>query len=409
MTAVTGLGAVCPVGLGMEAAWESLLAGTSGISGITSFDTTDFSVRIAGQVAPFDPEAYLPRQDCRRFDSYALYGIVAGIQALTDAGIGPDDVEPERFSIVVGTGYGCTAANTAAVRLLDDKGPSRFGPGPAVYGAQDIVATYLSLRYQALGEAFSVSAACASGNVAVGQGHRLVESGEADVVLVIGSEGAVEPRDLAIVSGSRALTATHNNSPGTASRPFDRGRDGFVLSAGGAALVLESEGHARRRGASTLARLVAYGAASDGHHLTAPHPQGRGAVRAMRKALASAGVRLGDRVHVNAHGTSTPLNDAIEAQAIVEVFGSRAGEIPVTSTKSLTGHMIGAAGTFEAAASVMALRTGWVPPTANCDDPEFAIDVVRGEARKVDPTWVMSNSFGFGGHCTSIVLAAGDG
>lgn len=406
MTSVTGLGTVNPVGLGMEESWESLLKGRSGIRRIHRFDTQEFSVAIAGEVVAFDPEEFLPTPDVRRLDSYAVYGIVSGIQALTDAGIQPEGVDPDRFSVIVGTGYGCTAANAAAVRLLDERGPSRFGPGPAVYGAQDIVAGYLSLRYQARGEAFSVSAACASGNVAIGQGHRLIASGEADVVLVVGAEGAVEPRDLAIVGGSRALTSSHNDSPETASRPFDRGRDGFVLSAGGAALVLESEAHARRRDARSYARLVGYGAASDAHHLTAPHPEGRGAARAMRSALASAAVPDGAVVHVNAHGTSTPLNDAVEARVIQETCGAWTTECTVTSTKSMTGHMIGAAGTFETAASAMTCRTGWAPPTINCDDLEFpGIDVVRGRARRVNPEFVMSNSFGFGGHCTSVVLA----
>ncbi len=406
---VTGLGALSPLGVGMADNWDALLRGTVGITRITAFDPLEFRVHIAGEVVPFDAAEVLPPQDARRLDSYAQFGVVAGIQAVEDSGLDLAAVDPTRFSIVVGTGYGCTAANTEAVRLLDRSGPARFTPAPAVYGAQDIVAAYLSLRWGALGESLCLSAACASGTIAIGQAMRQIEWGLADVVVVIGADGAVTPRDLAVVCGSRALTATHNDDPKSACRPFDRDRDGFVLSAGAGALVLESAEHAARRGASVRASLVGYGAASDAHHLTAPHPEGRGAVTAMRRALASAGLEPGAVDHVNAHGTGTPKNDEAEAHALRTVFGDHVGAVAVTSTKSMTGHMIGAAGTYEAAATVLACAEGRVPPTMSCPDPEFDfLDVVRDEARATPVTYALTNSFGFGGHCATVVVGPPD-
>ena len=400
---VSGLGAVTPVGTDFTSTWDALLHGSVGIGRITRFDPSDHTVQIAGEIPDFDPSGVLSKPDCRRLETYAQYGIAAAVEALDQAGISPGEVDPERFSFVIGTGYGCTATNTDAVRLFDASGPARFGPLHAVYGAQDVVASYLSLRYQAWGEATSISTACASGNAALGQGLRLIALGEADVVVVVGAEGAVEPRDLAVVGGSRALTSTFNDDPTRASRPFDRNRDGFVLSAGGAAVVLESEQHLKRRGGTSYATMLGYGAATDAHHLTAPHPQGRGAKAAIRKALRSAGVTPDQVGYVNAHGTSTPLNDAVEADAITEVF---AHPVPVSSTKSMTGHMIGAAGVVEAAVAVMSLHTGWVPPTVNCDDPEFEqLNVVHTAGRE-HPRVAISNSFGFGGHCTTTVFGA---
>lgn len=399
---VTGIGAVTPVGIGVGPTWRALLEGASGIRRPTRFDPADHKVQIVGEVPGFDARDHLPKPYDHHMESYAHYGVVAAEEALAQAGLPYAGLDPERFGIVVGTGYGCTRTNADAVHRLDELGPRRMGPTCAVFGAQDIVAGYLSMAHDARGEAVSLSVACASGTAALGHGLRLVRSGAADVVVVVGAEGAVEPKDLAVVAGAQALTSTHNDSPTTASRPFDRARDGFVLSCGGGAMVLESEEHARRRGAKPLARLLGYGAASDAHHLTAPHPEGRGARTAIRKALADA--RRDPRAvdHVNAHGTGTRLNDEVEAAAVRDVIGEGT---EVTSTKSMTGHMIGAAGVVEAIACVEALRTGCVPPTINCDDPEFPfIDVVRTAAREARPRLAVSNSFGFGGHCASVVL-----
>lgn len=406
-TVVTGMGAVTPVGVGVRNAWQALLDARSGVRRISRFDPEGHSVMIGGEVQDFDPAAFLPRPFDHRLETYGQYGVVAALEALDQAGVDPAELDLERVSVVVGTGYGCTATNTEAVRRLDSLGPTRMGPTYSVFGAQDVVAGYLSMRLGATGEALSVSTACASGTVAIGAGLRLLRAGVADLVVVVGAEGAVEPKDLAVVAGARALTATHNDDPSTASRPFDRGRDGFVMSGGGAALVLETAEHATTRGAAPLAEVAGYGAASDAHHLTAPHPEGRGALAAMRKAVAEAGIAPRDIDHVNAHGTSTRLNDAIEAHALSELLGEQAGRAAITSTKSMTGHMIGAAGTFEAIACVQALRTGWVPETANCDDLEFDfLDIVRGGAREARPRIALSNSFGFGGHCASVVLRA---
>ena len=402
---VTGLGAVTPLGVGVDATWSAMLEGTSGIHRVSRFDASDHKVRIAGDILDFDASAHLPKPYDHRLETYAQYGVVAAEEAMRQAGLPGPGTDPDRLSVVVGTGYGCTRTNADAVRRLDAVGPRRLGPTCAVFGAQDIVAGYLSLTHTARGEAVSVSAACASGTVAIGHGLRLLRAGVADAVVVVGAEGAVEEKDLAVVAGAQALTTSHNDDPERASRPFDRDRDGFVLSCGGAAMVLETAEHARARGARALAEVRGYGAASDAHHLTAPHPEGRGARAAMRKALADARVDATEVDHVNAHGTSTRLNDGVEAEALADLLGDRTGRVPVTSTKSMTGHMIGAAGVIEALACVQALDTGWVPPTVNCDDLEYSfLDVVRTGARRKRPGTALSNSFGFGGHCASVVL-----
>lgn len=403
--AITGMGTISPVGNTIPEAWDSLRAGRSGVSLLTGFDTSDYPVKIGGEIRGFDPEEFVGGPDARRMDPYALYAIAAGMQALEDAGIAAGTCVPERFSVLVGTGYGCTSVNAEAVALLQHKGPRAFGPKFAIQQAADVVGSYLSIRFQAFGESFAVNAACASGSVVVGQGMRLIMSGMADVVLVIGADGPIAPRDLAIVSGARALTSTFNDTPERASRPFDRDRSGFVMAAGSAALVLESRDHAAKREAEVLGNLLGYGAASDAYHTTAPHPSGRGAVSAMRKALQSAGLHPNNVDYINAHGTSTLLNDMVEAQAIKDVFEDHALRVPISSTKSMTGHMIGGAGAFELCVAVQAIRTGWVPPTLNCDDPDFeGMDFVPNQARYAGPSVAMSNSFGFGGHCASLIV-----
>lgn len=403
---VTGLGAVTPLGVGVDATWTAMLGGRSGVRRVTRFDATEHRVRIAGDIPDFDASAHLPKPYDHRLETYAQYGVVAAQEALAQAGLADGAPDPDRLSVVVGTGYGCTRTNADAVRRLAEVGPRRLGPTCAVFGAQDIVAGYLSLTHDARGEAVSVSAACASGTVALGHGLRLLRTGAADAVVIVGAEGAVEEKDLAVVAGAQALTTSYNDDPTRASRPFDRDRDGFVLSCGGAAMVLETAAHAGARGAEPLAEVLGYGAASDAHHLTAPHPGGRGARTAMRKALDDARTSAADVGHVNAHGTSTRLNDGVEAHALADLFGAHTPDVTVTSTKSMTGHMIGAAGVIEALACVQALHTGWVPPTVNCDDLEYPfLDVVRTGARPAQPAVALSNSFGFGGHCASVVLA----
>ncbi|NQX28878.1 beta-ketoacyl-[acyl-carrier-protein] synthase family protein [Microbacteriaceae bacterium VKM Ac-2854] len=407
---ITGMGAVTPLGADVPSTWSAMRAGRSGIRRIDRFPVADHTVHIAGDVLDFDPLEYLSAPDARRLESFVQYGVSAAVQALAQAGIDAEDdrIDRERVLVVVGTGYGCTATNADAVDVLAQRGPSGFGPRHAVYGTHDLVATQIAVRYDFRGEAIALSAACASGNAAIGHGRRLIESGEADVVVVAGADGEVLPRDLAVVAGARALTTQFNYDPERASRPFDRERSGFVLAAGGGALVLESEASRAARGARSLAILRGYGASNDAHHVTAPHPDGRGARRAMRTALSTAGVAPERIGYVNAHGTSTRLNDEVEAHALRDVLDGARGTA-ISSTKSMTGHMIGATAVIEAIACVQALRTGWAPPTLNLDDNEFPfLDLVPHTARRFSGRFALSNSFGFGGHATSIVLEASD-
>ncbi|GAA4796447.1 beta-ketoacyl-[acyl-carrier-protein] synthase family protein [Streptomyces sanyensis] len=404
---VTGLGALTPLGNSVSGTWDAMVAGRSGISSITSFDTGDCPVTIGGEIRGFEPAAHMPRTEVRRMDPYARYAVAAAHEALRQAGVAPGVCPPERISILVGSGYGTTKLDADAVRVFDAKGARAVRPYLSAYAAIDIVTAYLSMELGAMGESFAVSAACASGTVVIGEAHRLIERGDADIVVAIGAEDSMSGKDLALTAATRALTSTHNDDPAAASRPFDRARDGFVLSSGAGAVVLESEDSVRRRGSTPLARILGYGAASDAHHITAPHPEGLGARFAMRRALAAARTDPSGIDYVNAHGTSTQLNDRTETLAIQAELGGRAREIPVSSTKSTTGHMIGAAGAVELIACVKALETGLVPPTVNCDDPEFPeMNYVAHTAQEHPLRVAMSNSFGFGGHNAVLVVAA---
>jgi 3-oxoacyl-[acyl-carrier-protein] synthase II len=402
---VTGLGALTPLGNSVSETWEGMVEGRSGITSITGFDPGDCPVTIGGEIRGFEPTDYMPRTEVRRTDPYARYAIAAAHQALEQAGVKPGVCPPERIAVLAGSGYGTTKMDAEAVRLFDTRGARAIRPYMSTYGAVDVVTGYLSVEIGAMGESFAVSAACASGTIVIGEAHRMIERGDADIVVAVGAEDSMSGKDLALTAATRALTSRYNDDPAAASRPFDRARDGFVLSAGAGAVVLESEHSVRRRGVAPLAEIIGYGGASDAHHVTAPHPEGLGARFAMRRALASAGVP-GDAIdYVNAHGTSTQLNDRTETLAIRAELGDRARHIPVSSTKSTTGHMIGAAGAVELIACVKALETGLVPPTINCDDPEFPeMNYVAHTAQEHSLTTVMSNSFGFGGHNAVLVV-----
>ncbi|MCI2957336.1 beta-ketoacyl-[acyl-carrier-protein] synthase family protein [Agromyces atrinae] len=407
---VTGTGAVTPLGGTVESTWAAMRDGRSGIGIIDRFPLDGHSVHISGDVRGFEPLDYFSAPELRRLESVVQYGVAAAVQALDQAGIvaGDASIDLDRVLVVVGTGYGCAATNADAVTVLGERGPGGFGPRHAVYGTHDLIATQIAARYGFRGESIAMSAACASGNVAIGQGKRLIDSGEADIVVVIGADGEVLARDLAVVAGARALTSGFNADPTRASRPFDRGRSGFVLAAGGGAVVLEADASVRARAARSLAVLRGYGSANDAHHVTAPHPEGRGARAAMTKALAVADLPASSVAYVNAHGTSTRLNDEIEAFAIRDVLADADGLL-VSSTKSMTGHMIGATAVVEAIACVEALRSGIAPPTLNLDDPEYPfLDLVPHHARAFTGNFALSNSFGFGGHSTCIVLEASD-
>ncbi|WP_335933743.1 beta-ketoacyl-[acyl-carrier-protein] synthase family protein [Streptomyces sp. PTD5-9] len=402
---VTGLGALTPLGNSVSETWDGMVEGRSGITSITSFDPGDCSVTIGGEIRGFEPTDYMPRTEVRRMDPYARYAVAAAHQALEQAGVKPGICPPERVSVLAGSGYGTTKLDADAVRVFDARGARAVRPHLSAYAAVDIVTAYLSMEIGAMGESFAVSAACASGTVVIGEAHRMIERGDADIVVAVGAEDSMSGKDLALTAATRALTSTFNDDPTAASRPFDRARDGFVLSSGAGAVVLESAESVRRRGVTPLAEIVGYGAASDAHHITAPHPEGLGARFAMRRALAAAGVAADAVDYVNAHGTSTQLNDRTETLAVRAELGERARHIPFSSTKSTTGHMIGAAGAVELIACVKALETGLTPPTINCDDPEFPeMNHVAHTAQEHPLRVVMSNSFGFGGHNAVLVV-----
>ncbi|VXB20097.1 3-oxoacyl-(acyl-carrier-protein) synthase, KASII [Microbacterium sp. 8M] len=415
---VTGLGAVTPSGLDVAALWDAV---TTGRSAVTTLDGPEFAglaVRIGGRVRGFDATGLVDPPLVRRLSPSQLWAVAAADQALAHAGVDPAQVrdgaglpwDAARTAILTATGSGPIDQMQAATRALDARGPRAVPLSLVVHGAPDAAAALLSERYGARGTAHGVTATCASSAIALGEALRRIRHGYADAVLVVGVEDCLNPVNLASNANLRALASGYEADPTAASRPFDRGRRGFVMAQGAAALLLEAENAARERGAETLAVLAGFGESSDAHHPTAPHPAGRGAAEAVAAALADAGLDPDDPDaidHINAHGTGTPAGDAAELAAYTAVFGDRARRIPITATKSSTGHLLGASGAVEAVLAVRALRTGVLPPTINLDDPEFGDwDIVRGAARDVGPIRrVLSPSFGFGGHNGALIFA----
>lgn len=404
---VSGIGAVTPLAVGAEQTWAKVRAGRSGIVSLPA-EYADQSVRIAGLVDDAQIKEALGHAARRRLSRSSQYGVVAGREAVTSAGLVPGEAWPldlDRFVILSATGYGPTDIVHDGTRAIDSRGPRAVSPYLSVFGATDAVSSFLSVEWGTRGPNQGVSAACASGTVGLGEGLRLIRHGYAEAVLVIGTEDAVTPQDMASTANMRALAATFNDDPQKASRPFDRNRSGFVMSAGAAAILLESEESVKARGGEGQAVLTGYGATSDAYHATAPHPEGRGAQRAMCEALRDAGVEPEHIDYINAHGTSTPYNDPTELAAIDMVFGDHSRQVPISATKSMTGHMIGAAGVVEATFCVQAMRDGILPPTINLDDTEFPdFDLVPHTSREASIQRALSNSFGFGGHNATVVL-----
>ncbi|CAM5492307.1 3-oxoacyl-[acyl-carrier-protein] synthase 2 [Streptomyces spiroverticillatus] len=401
---ITGTGVISPIGGTTREFWDSLVAGRSGIRVITRYDPDTLPTRFAGEVVDFDARTYMPNKVGRRLDRFAQFALAAAMQAVQEAGLTVTEESAPRTSVLVGTGYGAGHFTRNAVLTLRDEGRRRMNAYFAAAGSSDSATVEIANWLGARGPSGAMVAACATGAVCIGDAMRLIRHGYADVVVAGGSDDAVNPLDLATSANSGALSR-RTDRPELASRPFDRNRDGFVMGAGAGVVVLESLEHAVRRGATVLGELAGYGVTTDAHHSTHPHPDGRDAKRAMLEALADAGVKPEQVDHVSAHGTSTPLNDRIESKVIREVFGERAPKIPVTSIKSMTGHMIGAAGAVELIAALQTVRTGVVPPTVNCDDPEDPeLDYVPHRARRHPARVVMSNSFGFGGHNAVLVV-----
>jgi len=402
---VTGMGAITPLGPTVEATWTAMVAGRSGVGPIRSFDPAGLSVRIAAEVAEgdFDPSEHFESRDTRRMDRFAQLGLVAARQAVADSGL---DVaaRPERVGVVFGSGLGGVTTLVEQAGVLAERGPTRVSPFLVPMMIPNMVAGQLAIETGATGPSSCTVTACAASATAIGAAADLIRLGRVDAAIAGGSDAAITPLCVAAFAQMKALS-TRNDDPATASRPFDVDRDGFVVGEGGGAIVLEEREYARRRGATILAELAGHGSSSDAHHLTAPDPAGAGAIAAMRAALDDAAANADAVGYLNAHGTSTQLNDRTEALATREVLGCR---VPVSSTKSMTGHLLGAAGVVEAIACIQVLRFGVIPPTINLQtpDPSVDIDLVAGEARESKATVVLSNSFGFGGHNVTLAFRA---
>jgi 3-oxoacyl-[acyl-carrier-protein] synthase II len=401
---VTGVGALTPIGNTAEALWTGLLEGRSGIGPITKFDAAAYPTRIAGEIRNFDPLAFVDKKDARRLDPYLQYAIASAAMAVTDAGLDTSAVDAERFGVLIGSGIGGITTLLEGEHVLLEKGPDRVSPFIIPMLIINMASGLVSMRFGAKGPNSSVVTACATGNHAIGDAFRLIRFGEADVMIAGGAEAMIVPLTVAGFCAMKAMS-TRNDEPQKASRPFDAARDGFVCGEGAGIVVIESLEHALRRDARIYAEVIGYGMTGDAHHMTAPDPEGDGAARAMALALKSAGLAASDVGYINAHGTSTPYNDKFETIAIKRVFGDHAKKLAVSSTKSMTGHLLGAAGGVEAIATTLALHHGVLPPTINYEtpDPECDLDYVPNQARKQDVEVALSNAFGFGG--TNATLA----
>lgn len=408
--AITGLGMVSPLGVGVEDNWRRLCAGESGIGLITRFDTSDFPVKIAGQVREFDPLRWIAKRELRQMDLFIHYAIAAAQMAVAQAGLDADPPDPERYGVYVGAGLGGINVIEATCQSLREKGP-RHGISPYFVPSLiiNLAAGQISIRHNCRGPNMGHVSACATGAHSIGEAFRVIAHGEADVMIAGGTESTVSPLSVGGFASARALS-TRNDEPTRASRPFTASRDGFVLAEGCGIVILESLERAKARGAAILAEVVGYGRNADAYHVTMPSPGGEGAVRCMRLALADAGLAPEAIGYVNAHGTSTAA-DAIESAAIRQVFGAHADRgLAVSSTKSMHGHLLGAAGSYEAAVVALTLQHGLLPPTINLEDPDPAcdLDYVPNTARPAALEYAMSNSFGFGGTNAALILRKGD-
>ena len=406
---VTGLGIVSPVGIGVAAAWANIVAGVSGITRITRFDTEGFPSRIAGEVKGFDVSKYLSAKEARRFDTFIHYGLVATMEAITDAGLDGYDGDKDRCGVSVGSGIGGLPMIEETQRAYMQGGVRKISPFFVPGTIINMVAGLVSIHYGFRGPNLATVSACSTGNHSLGEAARLIEYGDADVMVAGGAESTVSPLGVGGFSAARALS-TRNDDPATASRPWDIGRDGFVLGEGAGILVLEEYEHAKARGAKIYCELAGYGMSADANHITAPPEDGGGAARSMLNAMRNAGLATTDIDYINAHGTSTPLGDIAECVAVKRAFGEHAYKLAVSSTKSMTGHLLGAAAGIEAVFTALAFRDQIAPPTANLVDvdPHCDLDFVPRVARPMKIRAALSNSFGFGGTNATIAFRALD-
>jgi 3-oxoacyl-[acyl-carrier-protein] synthase II len=396
---VTGIGMVSPLGLNTATTWEALIAGKSGVDNITAFDASKFDVRFAAEVKGFEPTNYINRKDARRMDRFSQLALVASLEALSQSGLKIDDGNCNNIGVLIGSGAGGLLTVYQQILTLRENGPERVSPFLAPMMMNDSAAANVSIAVGAKGPNFCSTSACSSSADAVGTAYETIRRGDVVAMIAGGSEAILCPIGLAAFTSCKALS-TRNDSPKEASRPFDANRDGFVIGEGAGVLILEDYDYAIARGAPILAEMASYGASGDAYHMTQPSEGGEGAARAMQQAIDKAGWKPSDVEYINAHGTSTPFNDKTETQAIKAVFGEHARRLAISSTKSMTGHLLGGAGAVEAAISVLTIHHGVIPPTINLTnpDPECDLDYVPNVARYVKVNNVLSNSFGFGGH-----------
>jgi 3-oxoacyl-[acyl-carrier-protein] synthase II len=403
--AITGIGLIAPLGTGTEKNWKGLLEGKSGIGPITRFDTTGYSSKIAGEVKDFDPLDFMEKKESRKMDFFIQYGVAAAQLAVDDAGISPDILEGDRTGVFVGSGIGGIGTIEATHKTLLEKGPTRVSPFFLISSIVNEAAGLISIRFKAKGPNLANATACTTGTHAIGDSYRIIARGEADIMIAGGAEAPVTPIGVSGFCAMRALS-TRNDEPQRASRPFDAERDGFIVGEGAGILLLEEYEMARKRGAKIYAEIVGYGTSGDAYHASAPSLDGEGAYLCMNKALLDAGIRPEEVNYINAHGTSTEWNDKIETKAIKKVFGDAADKIGISSTKSMVGHLLGAAGGFEIGVSALSIKNQILPPTINYEnpDPECDLDYVPNKSRKAEVNYALSNSFGFGGTNGTLLL-----
>lgn len=402
---VTGLGIISPVGTGLEQFWTSLTSGVSGIRRITRFDATKYSTQIAGEVVDFDPMQHMDRKEARRMDRFTQFAVAAAGMAIEDSGLDLEVVDRDRIGVILGSGIGGIETLEGQARVLAEKGPSRVSPIFVPMIISNMGAGQVAISYGLRGPNITSVSACASSSNAIGDAFKMLQWGYADVMITGGMEAPITPLAIAGFCTMKAMSS-HNEEPQKASRPFDARRDGFVAGEGSAILVLETLEHALKRDAHIYGEVVGYGSTCDAYHMTAPDPEGRGAINSMKAALQDAGALPESVDYINAHATSTPLGDQAETLAIKTVFGEHAKKIAVSSTKSMTGHLLGAAGGLEAMACILAIQRGVIPPTINYEepDPDCDLDIVPNVARKAEVRFAISNSFGFGGHNATLAF-----
>lgn len=402
---VTGLGIISPVGTGIEQFWTALTNGVSGIRRITRFDAANFSTQIAGEVVDFDPVQYIDRKEARRMDRFTQFAVAAAGMAIEDAGLDLDTIDRDRVGVILGSGIGGIETLESQARVLEEKGPSRVSPVFVPMIISNMGAAQVAIEYDLRGPNLTCVSACASSNNSIGDAFKYIQLGYADVMVTGGTEAPITPLAIAGFCNMKALSSC-NEEPDKACRPFDAGRDGFVAGEGAAILILETLEHAIKRDARIYAEIAGYGCTCDAYHMTAPDPEGRGAIKAMQAALKDAGAPIEAVDYINAHATSTPLGDKAETIAIKKVFGEHAAGIAISSTKSMTGHLLGAAGGLEAAVCSLVIQRGVIPPTINYEqpDPDCDLDYVPNLARKAKVRFALSNSFGFGGHNATLAF-----